>query len=41
MTVAHLRRVMSGDEWTGWIALNNLRAKEAKAAEGKRRRGRR
>lgn len=40
MTVARMRREMSGDEYVGWVALANLREKERKAAEAKAKRGR-
>lgn len=41
MTVARMRREVSGDEYAGWVALANLREKERKAAEAKSKRGRR
>lgn len=40
MTVADMRRKVSGDEYAGWVALANLRAKERKAAEAKASKGR-
>jgi len=33
MTVARMRREMSGVEYAGWVALHRLRGKERKAAE--------
>ena len=40
MTRGRLLRELSGDEWAGWVALNNLRAKEQKAAEVKAKKSR-
>lgn len=41
MTVAQMRRAVTGDEYAGWVALANLRIKERKAAEARNRKGRR
>ena len=41
MTRAEMRRRLSGDEYTGWVALHNARAKEEKAAQAKNKRRRR
>lgn len=35
MTRAEMRQRVSGDEYAGWVALHDLRAKERKAAEAR------